>query len=324
MIQPITIPFVGADALPVLDFMTKVRENRTGQSDASNGLDPGVLQSSTQSAVHATLTKAQSRTEMIARIFAETGMTRLFRGLLKLIIQNMDAPRLVSLRKTVVKIDPREWNAEMDVEVTLALGRGSQQDQVAMLTQVLAKQQEMLTTLGFDNPIVTLDQFTYTLAKIIEIAGWQNTESFFNDTSKMDPQAKAAAIQKMTQAMAAKSKQSGPDPQIEQAKIASAEKLETMKQQGNMAVEQGKLQLEIAKLRGEMQLEAMRTQANMHLEMLKLAASAQGDAHQAQLKAMVDHAGNAMTAHVQHIGNHLDAAAKIKIAAMQPEPEAAE
>jgi hypothetical protein len=70
MVQPLIVPFVGKEALPVLDFMTNVRENRTGQSDASAGLDPAVLQSSTLAGVQATLTKAQSRVEMIARIFA--------------------------------------------------------------------------------------------------------------------------------------------------------------------------------------------------------------------------------------------------------------
>jgi hypothetical protein len=323
MIQPIVIPFVGKEALPVLDLMSKARENRTGQSDAASGLDPAVLQSSTHDAVHATLSKSQSRVEMIARIFAETGMTRLFRGLLKLIIRNMDKPRTVRLAKEFVTVDPQHWNAEMDVEVTLALGRGSQTDQISVLTQILGKQQELLMTLGFDNPIVSLDQYCYTLGRLVETAGWQNAESFFGDTAKLDPQTKAAAVQKMTQAMAAKAGagKTGPDPAIEQAKNASNEKIETMKATANQQVEQAKMTLAAAKLKGELMLQAMKQRADAHIEMMKLAASTQSEQHDARLSAMVEHAGNAMDAHVTHIGNHLDAAAKVKIAEMKPEPK---
>lgn len=323
MIQPIIIPFVGKEGLPILDLMDKARENRTGQSDASNGLDPSVLQSSTQDAVHATLSKGQSRVEMIARIFAETGMTRLFRGLLKLIIQNIDKARTVELTGTCVEVDPRQWDAEMHVQVTLALGRGSQTDQISLLTQVLAKQQELLTSLGFDNPVVTLDQFTFTLARLLEVAGYQNAGSYFNDTSKMDPQAKAAAIQKMTQAMTAQAGagKTGPDPQIEAAKNASNEKIEAMKVQANQAMEQAKLQLQASKQAGELQLETLKAQAAVMVEHMKLAAATGNEQHAARLGAMVDHANNVMGAHVQHIGNHVKAAAAIKIAEMKPEPK---
>lgn len=324
MIQPIVIPFVGKEGLPILDLMSKARENRTGQSDASNGLDPAVLQSSTHDAVHATLSKSQSRVEMIARIFAETGMSRLFRGLLKLIIRNIDKPRMVELAGTCVEIDPRHWDAEMHVQVTLALGRGSQTDQVSLLTQVLGKQQELLTTLGFDNPIVTIDQYTYTLARLLEVAGYQNAGSYFNDTSKMDPQAKAAAIQKMTQAMAAKAgagKDAGPDPQIEAAKNASNEKIEAMKTAAQQATEQAKLQLQAHKQAGDLQLATLKAQSDAAIEHMKLAAATGNEQHATRLGAMVDHANNVLSAHVQHIGNHVKAATAIKIADMKPEPK---
>jgi hypothetical protein len=57
MVQPFVTPFVGKEGLPVLDFLTNVREARTGMSDASQGLDPKVLQSTDKAAVSATLTR---------------------------------------------------------------------------------------------------------------------------------------------------------------------------------------------------------------------------------------------------------------------------
>jgi hypothetical protein len=151
-VQPHIIPFVGKEALPVLDMLGDIRADRTGMSNASQGLDPKALQSTDKDAVHATLSRAQARIEMIARIFAETGMAQLYRGLLRLIIKNQDQPRTVELRGTWVPVSPKVWNEQMHVNVTLALGRGDVQAQIALLTAVAAKQEQILQELGFENP----------------------------------------------------------------------------------------------------------------------------------------------------------------------------
>jgi hypothetical protein len=302
MVQPIVMPFVGKEALPVLDFMTQVRENRTGQSDASAGLDPAVLQSSTASAVHATLTKAQSRVEMVARIFAEAGFTRLFRGMLHETIKHMDSPRTVLLYGTPVEIDPRQWDAEMSVEPYPMFGRGSTQDQLSYLTNIMQKQEQLLQELGFDNPFVTPDQYSYTLKKLVETAGYHSTTCFFNDLEQMDTQAKQAALQKLSQAMAAKAQagapqKSGPDPQIEQAKLASAEKIEQMK-----------MQLEIQKEQNQMQLEAMKLKAQTQIQLLQMQVDRQQAVDQSMVDSHSDRINTLIDAHVAHHGNLMNAA----------------
>ena len=77
-IQPLSMPFVGQAAFPVLQYMDEVKEARTGISKASAGLDAGALQSSTATAVAATVSAAQQHIEMIARVFAETGVKRMY------------------------------------------------------------------------------------------------------------------------------------------------------------------------------------------------------------------------------------------------------
>jgi hypothetical protein len=310
MVQPVVVPFVGKEALPVLDFMTQVRENRTGQSDASAGLDPAVLQSSTASAVHATLTKAQSRVEMVARIFAETGFTRLFRGMLHETIKNMDTPRTVLLYGTPVTVDPRQWDAEMSVAPLPMFGKGSTQDQLGYLTQILQKQEQLLQELGFDNPFVTPDQYSYTLKKVVETAGYHNTVCFFNDLEQMDAPTKQAALQKLSQAMAAKAQaagpgKTGPDPQIEQAKLASNEKIQQMKMQLEMAKHQNDMAMEAMKIKAQMQLQLLQ----MHMDHQQAIDQAMVDHHSNQLNSMVD-------AHVTHHGNLMANATKLDIAKM--------
>ena len=114
-VQPFAVPFVGQAAFPMLGYLDEVRENRTGMSKAAMGLEADALQSTTRAAVAATVSAAQQHLELIARIFAETGMRALFRGILKLVVENQDRARVVRLRNQWVPIDPRSWNADMDV-----------------------------------------------------------------------------------------------------------------------------------------------------------------------------------------------------------------
>ena len=178
MVQPFVMPFVGKEAFPMLDYMDQVRENRTGISKAAAGLDADALQSTTKAAVAATVNAAHQHIEMIARIFAETGMRRLFSGILKLVIENQDQPRMVRLRNEFVPIDPRSWDAKMDVAVNVGIGDGTIQDRIAMLTTIAGKQEQILQTLGASNDLVTIGQYRNTLAKIIELAGFKDPNQF--------------------------------------------------------------------------------------------------------------------------------------------------
>ena len=78
MVQPFSVPFVGKEAFPVLGYLDESKENRTGVSKASAGLNADALQSSTKAAVAATMSGAQGRIELICRHFAEGGMKDLF------------------------------------------------------------------------------------------------------------------------------------------------------------------------------------------------------------------------------------------------------
>lgn len=184
MVQPFTMPFVGQQAFPMLQYMDELRENRTGISKAASGLDANALQSSTRAAVAATITAAAQHIELICRIFAETGMKDLFRKSMQLIAKNQDAPRMVRLRNTFVPIDPRVWDTNMDVVVNVAIGTGSNEEKMAFLGQVAAKQ-EMLMQMGA--PLVDMQGYYNTLAQMMALAGYKDPSVFFKDPAMMPP-----------------------------------------------------------------------------------------------------------------------------------------
>ena len=186
-VQPMAMPFVGQAAFPVLQYMDEIKEARTGISKASAGLDAGALQSSTATAVAATVSAAQQHIEMIARIFAETGVKRMYELVLHLVTTHQDRERMIRLNNNFVPIDPRVWNSDMDVTVNVALGRGSDTERMLMLRQIAEMQKDAMQTMGPVNPLTDMQKLSNTLKSMTEIAGFKDTSQFWSDPAQFRP-----------------------------------------------------------------------------------------------------------------------------------------
>jgi hypothetical protein len=180
MVQPLTTPFVGQAAFPMMEYMDQIKEDRTGMSKAAMGLNADALQSSTKAAVNATISASQGRIELTARILAE-GMKKLFKGILFLVTTHQDKARMVRMRNEWVQIDPRAWDAGMDANINIALGNGDTNERLQALMMILAKQEQILQQLGPTNPLVTPQQFSNTLRKIVELSGFKDSSSYFQN-----------------------------------------------------------------------------------------------------------------------------------------------
>ena len=180
MVQPFSVPFVGKEAFPVLGYLDESKENRTGVSKASAGLNADALQSSTKAAVSATMSGAQGRIELICRHFAEGGMKDLFGLVNNLVIKHQSAQDMFRLNGKFVPVDPRYWDNNKDIIVNVAISKTSDEEKFAILSQLSTKQEQILAQLGPQNPLVSLQQYSNTLSRMIEMAGFKDPESFIN------------------------------------------------------------------------------------------------------------------------------------------------
>lgn len=245
-VQDLSTPFVGQSAMPIIQYLDEIKAQRTGVTPASQGLDAELLQSTTASAVNAQITAAQERIEIIARTFAENGMRQLFRGMLKLITQHQDKPLLIRLRGEWVPIDPTTWDADMDCTVSVALGRGDDAQQMAFLTTVAQKQEQIIQMMGMDNPLVKLGQYQNTLAQIVRKAGYKNPDSFFSPISPEQEQQLAQAQ------AAAKAQQKDPNVLLAEVEMAKAQ-AETYAKLQQLAIDRAQLQLDADLKRDQME-----------------------------------------------------------------------
>lgn len=253
-ISPVTHPFVGANAMPVLDYFTEVQENRFGISKASAGLAPDALQSSTRAAVAATVEGARQHIEMIARIFAETGMKRLYAGLYQLVKENQDYERVVKLRGTYVSVNPSDWDDEMDVVVNVALGGATKEERLMMLTQLIQDQKEQIMA---GSPLVKLSNLRHSLAEAVELAGFRNPDAFYQPFGAEEQ----AAYEQQQAEQAAQQSQSDPE-------MALVE-VEKMKAQADIQIRQQKAQMDAQSAQIDLQMKQMEFQIKQADQQMK-------------------------------------------------------
>lgn len=245
MVQALNVPQIGQSAFAMLEYVDQVRDQRTGFSKASMGLDPNALQSTTASAVNATIQGAQLKIEMIARVFAETGCRDLAKGVLHLLQKHQDSERVVRIRGEFVAIDPREFANGFDLNIEVGLGNGREDEKMSMLAQIASKQEQIMAQLGANNPVVKPSQYVNTLKRIAEMAGFKDTDQFFASGEEID-----ATLAQQAQAQAQDASAG-----IEQAKLEAEIALKREKMQAELALEREKMQAELELRRFELESE---------------------------------------------------------------------
>ena len=180
-VTPLATPALEPYSFQMLEYIDTIRESRAGVSKHSQGLNDKALTShTTATAVNAVLTNAQSRVELIARQFAETGVKDLMRSIYTLLLKYQDKERVVMLRNEWVAVRPDMWNDKMDCTVSVALGNGSKDQQMAHLSQMIQFASQAMSG-GLS--IVT-EQNMYNLGSaLIKAMGYQNTSEFLTEPS---------------------------------------------------------------------------------------------------------------------------------------------
>lgn len=279
-IIPLTVPPTANQSFPLLEYLDSVQAKRTGVSDQMSGLSPDVLQNSTATAVAMMQSSAAGKVELIARIFAETGVKDLFQKILHLLCKYQDKERIVRLRGKYVTIDPREWTNGFDISINVGLGTGNKQEQMAMIAMVLGKQEEILKTAGIQNPLVSLQNYRQTLGRFIEAAGFKDSNEFFMEITPEQEQMMAQQSQQQGQQQ---------DPAME----------------AYVAQMQAKMQADNAKAENDIQIAQVKAEAQIRLKQqefeMTMALKKQEFEYEAQLKALQLGAKLSPTANIPNV-----------------------
>ena len=267
-VQQLNVANSAGQAFPMLEYLDQVQAKRTGVSDAQQGLSPDILQNATATAVATMSNAANAKLELVARIFAETGVKSLFQSIFRLLCKYQVQPRTLMINRKEVTFNPREWSEQYSISINVGLGTGSRAEQLSTMQMILGKQEQILQGYGLNNPLVTLKQYRDTLAKFIHMAGFKDASTFLNDITTDQAQ------------MLAQQDQPKVDPSVEAAQAIA--QVEREKAQLKAQTEQAKLDLE----RQKMELDNARKQLELQMQEFKIQADATNASEKAKAESM--------------------------------------
>lgn len=234
-IFPIVAPDTSSGALQGLEYLDSVRENRTGYTRNSAGIDNDALTNRTATGMAMQLSQSQLRLEMIARTIAETGIRDVFRIIHALTLKHSSRAEKVRLKGKWVEVNPREWVRRSDLSIAVGLGSGTAEQQLGKLMS-LAQFLPQLQGMG----LVGIKEAYNYAAEVFKLSGYKSPDKFLKPPP-VDPQ--TGEVQEPEQP---------PPPEIQ-------------KEQMRIQAEQQKLQAEqqadVQKFQAEKQSEAQRFQA---------------------------------------------------------------
>lgn len=227
-IMPLLHPQQGGDILTAIEYVDTVRENRVGVTKYNQGLDANSL-NKTASGVSQIMSAAQQRIEMIARVFAETGVKNLMLILHAMSIKNGRQPEMVKLRNKWVQVDPRGWKNRYDLSISVGIGTGNK-DQMLMHLQMILQAQQLAAQAGLATP----KNIYNALTRLTQNAGFKEPELFWTEPpdgpmpQPPNPEAEKAKADAQKEQMRL---------QAEQDKFQAEAQLKTQSEQQKMAFE---------------------------------------------------------------------------------------
>jgi len=259
--REISHPFVANHSYQMLDGMDSLSMKRTGVGEIAMAVDADVLANETATASNNNMATRNQRVEMVARIFAETGVKHLFRRILNLLVENQDKPRTIKLRGEWVEMDASQWNPEMDVTIDVGLGHGNRDQQVAHLNNILMWQKEILASGGVpgpNGPMVTPQHIYNVMAKMMTAVGFKNADFAIADPGEgpmQTPQQEnpqMPLIQAQMQIEGAKAQASAQRAQLEAQQKDTATKLSHHEAMQKLELEAERLDIEREKIAADM------------------------------------------------------------------------
>jgi len=185
-IMPLATPQLEQSSFEMLGYLDQLRESRSGVNKYSQGLNDNALTShTTATAVNATMTAAQSRIELIARQFAETGVKELMKNIYELVLKNQDKERVVMLRNRWIPVRPDMWREEYDCSVSVGIGNGNRDQQLMHLTTMLSFAGDAMRG-GLK---IVNEKNMYNMgAALVKNMGFQNVDDFLTNPDTVPDQ----------------------------------------------------------------------------------------------------------------------------------------
>lgn len=184
-IRPYNQRWQGIEAGPMLEYLEVAKENRTGYTRYSQGMDGDGL-NKTATGVTKIMNASQKRMRLMARIVAEALVAPMFRGVFKTLQDYCIESLSFRLNGRFIQYDPQNWRDGYDMTINVGIGTGDQLQQQQHL-MAIAQAQFMLMQSPMGPMLVDPVNVYEVQSAIAENAGFKNPGRFFSDPRMKPP-----------------------------------------------------------------------------------------------------------------------------------------
>jgi hypothetical protein len=124
---------------------------------------------------------SKMKVEQVARIFAETGMSSLFRHIHELLQKHQQKSEVVKLRGQWVQVSPTAWRTRKDMTVNIGLGIGNRDQNMLHLTAIKDLQAQMAAGGGMNLTVTPKNIYNSAAAFVKNANPKLLPEMFFTD-----------------------------------------------------------------------------------------------------------------------------------------------
>ena len=175
--MPMPVHPLSPQTFQFLEYIEGQKENRTGITRYNQGLDANSL-NKTATGISAILGQSSQRLELIARMFAETGIYELFRFMVSLNQKFIDQNTVIRLTNKSLKINPEDLTGNFDLVVNAGISIATKESTI-MATQTLLTALMQANAGGY---MVSTPENIYNLfKKWIESIGFKNYGDYITD-----------------------------------------------------------------------------------------------------------------------------------------------
>lgn len=155
-----------------LEYMNTMKENRTGITRYNQGMDANSL-NKTATGITQIMNASNQRLELIARIFAETGIKQLFRHMIKMNQMYITEETFIRITDKKKPIFPEDLEGTIDIVVNVGVVAGSKAQQAQSMQLLLGMYPQLLQA-----GLATPEHVSYAFGRLVEALGYKNVSDF--------------------------------------------------------------------------------------------------------------------------------------------------
>lgn len=257
---PIEIPYIGDKSLQIIQYLDQSRAQTTGANMASQGLNADDLGKETATRFNGIKDEGGAKTELVARVMAETGFRQLYEGVAWLDANYQNTATEIEVLGNELTVKPSDWKFNHSVVSKVGLGAGDDEQMLGTMTGLWQIHQQLQ---AMNSPMTDEVKRYNILKNIVNASGLPEEGEYFNN-----PERPEQLIKAQNEILTRVVQQLQEQVQSLQNPLAEAE---TIKAQAKLIEAQSKQSVEIEKMREDQRQFNIETQQKQDQFMKDLA-----------------------------------------------------